>query len=243
MVDAPDSRSKGPPAFDEGPFEPTEAFSWAVGMLRADPHRIGLPLVLAAFAQVVIATLVERLLMGLVAILRETGAAPFVVGLFGAVARLLGAGALLVVSAYVFVRVYPFVLDVARGKPGTLMGGPLNRPLFTRMLVLLGTVWLAAAIGSLVCVLPGVLVLVFTGLSIPLLVDFDLGIPAALRGSVELTKPHWLPLLVFYFLSFVAILAGMLLCFIGAVLFSIPMFFLAHAYVYLRIQGEIPVPV
>jgi uncharacterized membrane protein len=244
MVDAPDSRFKGPPPnFDEGPFEPTEAFSWALGVLRSEPQRIGLPLVLAAFAQVVIATLVERLLGGLVALLGGMMTGSVVVGLLGVLARLFGAGTLLVVSAYVCVRVYPFVLDVARGKSARFMNGPLNRPLFVRVLALLGLVWVAAAIGSVVCILPGVFVVVSTGLSVPLLIDFDLSVAAALRGSVELTKPHWLSFFVFYFLSFVAILAGLLLCFIGAVLLSIPLVFLAHAYVYLRIQGETPVSV
>ncbi|MGC4069719.1 MAG: hypothetical protein QM784_34680 [Polyangiaceae bacterium] len=244
MVNAPDSRSNGlPPGFDEGPFEPTEAFSWALGVLRSEPQRIGLPLVLAAFAQVVIATLVERLLVGLVSLLGGMGTATFVVGLLGILSRLFGAGVLLVVSAYVCVRVYPFVLDIARGKSTRFSSGPLNRPLFVRVLVLLAVVWVATAIGSLVCVLPGVFIVVSTGLSVPLLIDFDLSVAAALRGSIELTKPYWLSLFVFYFLSFIAVLAGLLLCFIGAVLFSIPLVFLAHAYVYLRLQGETPVSV
>jgi uncharacterized membrane protein len=66
---------------------------------------------------------------------------------------------------------------------------------------------------------------------------------AAFRGSIELAKPYLASLFVFCLLCFVAVVAGMLLCFAGAVVVTIPAVFLAHAYVYFRVHGETPVSV
>jgi uncharacterized membrane protein len=244
MAQESNHRADGPgPFFEEGPFEPMEALAWGLAVLKAEPERVGLPLVLAGFAIVISGTVIPALLSGIASLLTAAAPQSFLSAAIAVVARLVGAGVSVVVSAYVMTGVYPFVLNVARGRPVQLVDLFRHQDKFARCLGLLCIVSLATTAGSALCVLPGAAVVVFTCMSMLMLVDLDMPVVAALRGSYELVRAHLAPVVVFCLLSFAAILVGALLCFAGAVLVSIPVVFLAQAYVYLRLHGETPVTV
>jgi len=237
-----DQTHQQPPVFDAGPFEPTEAFAWGFAVLRTEPQRIGLPLIVAAFAMVVSATAVPSMLNGLVSAVTSGAPDSVLANSLTALARLFGAGVALCVCAYVSTGVYPFVLNVARGRPVEFTDLFRHQRFATRAVLMLGTISIATAIGSALCLLPGVLCVVATSMAMPLLLDADMTVVGALRGSYELTRPHLMSVFVLCVFGLVAILAGMLLCFAGAVFVTIPVTLLAQAYAFLRLQGEHPVP-
>jgi uncharacterized membrane protein len=242
MAYAPENRPDGSaPHFDEGPFEPLEALSWGWSVLRAAPERIGVPLVVASFIVVISATLIPSILGGLARFVVGSDPETFLGTVLIGVSRLFGFAISLFVSAYVSTGVYPFVLNVARGKPVEISDLLKHQDKFSRCLGLTFAMGVAIGIGSAFCVVPGAAVLIFTSLAMPLLVDLDMSVVAALRASYELVRVHFAPVAVFCVLSFVVILVGTLLCFAGAVLVSIPVVLLAQAYVYLRLHGETPV--
>jgi hypothetical protein len=242
MAYTPESRPDGSaPRFDEGPFEPLEALSWGWSILRAAPERIGIPLVVASFIVVISATLVPSILGGLARFVVGSDPETFLGTVLIGVARLFGFTISLLVSAYVSTGVYPFVLNVARGKPVEMSDLWRHQDKFPRCLGLTLVMGVATTIGFAFCVVPGAVVVIFTSLAMPLLVDLDMSVIAALRASYELVRVHFGAVAVFCVLSFVVILVGLLLCFAGAVLVSIPVVLLAQAYVYLRLHGESPV--
>jgi hypothetical protein len=229
-----------PPRFEEALFEPTEAFSWAFALFREEPQRVGLPLVVLGFALVAAGTIIPSLLSGAMGLLAAL--APDSLGIvFRGLAHLLSAGVNLLVGAYVCSVGYPFVLNVARGRPVAFADLFLPRPLSARIIVLYFVVTAATAMGTALCVLPGVFCMAATFMAMPLLIDQELAPAVALRRSWELAQRQLLPLLIFCLFCILAVGAGMLLCFVGAVFVSLPVVFLAQAYVYLRLTGETPI--
>lgn len=230
----------GPQQFEQALFEPTEALSWAFALFRSEPQRVGLSLIVLGFVLVAGATVIPSLLSGAMGLLAAL--APDSLGfVFRGLAHLLSAGVNLLTGAYVCSVGYPFVLNVARGRPVDFTDLFQPRPLSARVVVLYFVIVVAMTVSTALCVLPGVFCLLATSMAMPLLIDHELAPAVALRQSWALAQRQLLPLLIFCLLCILAVGAGMLLCFVGAVFVSIPVVFLAHAYVYLRLTGETPI--
>jgi uncharacterized membrane protein len=143
-------------------------------------------------------------------------------------------------QALVMGGIVDFSLQVARGKKpafGVVFGGPRY---FVPMLVGMLVLAIAIGFGLLLCLVPGVILALGCLLWSNIVVDRGVGGIDALKQSWELTKGHKGSLFVFTLLAGLIMLAGVLACCIGAVLVSMPLFSIATAYVYLKLQGEEP---
>lgn len=146
----------------------------------------------------------------------------------------------LLVQAYMMGGITEVALRVARGEAtnvGDVFSGGKH---FGAFLVGHIVYSLLIAIGSLLCIVPGVIVALGTCLYGMLIVDRKLSGIDALKASWELTNGHKVQLLIFGVIAMLATAAGYIACFVGAVVASFPVIFVALAYVYLRLQGEQP---
>jgi uncharacterized membrane protein len=242
MVINPKTRSEGPtPRFEEAPFDPIEALCWGGRVLKEEPERVGLPLVFACFVVVFASVVVPTILSGIANLIAETIQVPFLGTILVVIARLVGATLSLVVAAYASTGVYPFVLNVARGRPVEFWDLFRHTDRFPRCCALLFCISIGVIFGIALCVLPGIAVIVITFMTMPLIVDGDLTVIESLKKSYELARSNFILMSFFCLLCFGAILLGLVLCLAGAVLVAGPIVLLAQAYVFLRLRGETPV--
>lgn len=147
-----------------------------------------------------------------------------------------------VLGAYMAGGIVSFVLNVARGKPvefGDVFSGGKY---LGRMLVAGFCGGIAAGIGFLLCIVPGVIVAL--GISQYQYVVVDQGQPGidSLKQSWEMTKGQKMNIFLFGLIAFGVIIAGVIACGIGVLLGSMPVLMHGGAYVYLTLKGERPVP-
>jgi uncharacterized membrane protein len=138
---------------------------------------------------------------------------------------------------------YPYLLNLARGRAVEFSDAWHLGPQLGRALVLTAMVVVATALGSLFCAIPGIAVVVVTSTAFPLLFDHEVDALTALRESFERTKAHPIQMLFFGLMCVGTTLIGIALCVVGAVLVSAPIVLLAQIYVHLRLEGESPVRV
>jgi uncharacterized membrane protein len=146
----------------------------------------------------------------------------------------------LFVGSYIAGGVASFVLKVARGQPVSFGEVFSGGKYFGRMIVGSVGFYVATAIGLILCIVPGYIVML--GLSMYTFLIVDQGLPGidALKKSWELTKGHKVNIFVFGLLGFLVILAGALACGIGILLVSYPMLMIGASYIYLKLKGEEP---
>jgi uncharacterized membrane protein len=165
---------------------------------------------------------------------------PSFLGLLGSLVSATGSLVGLVVGSYLAGGIASFALKVARGQPVAFGDVFAGGPYFGRMFVAAFCGAIAVIIGSILCLVPGIIV----GLGISqysyLVVDQGLGGIDALKKSWEITNGHKLNLFLFGLLAFLVVIAGYIACLIGALLGSLPILTIAAAYIYLRIKGEQP---
>lgn len=146
----------------------------------------------------------------------------------------------LFIGSYMAGGIVSFALKVARAQPVAFGDVFSGGKYFGRMLV--GTIgmYIAAAIGFVLCIVPGYIVML--GLSMFMFLIVDQGLPGidALKKSWAMTNGHKVNLFVFGLLGFLVILAGVLACGVGVLLVSYPMLIVGAAYIYLKLKGEEP---
>lgn len=108
----------------------------------------------------------------------------------------------------------------------------------------LGTVLLAGvvvalmtAIGLVLCVIPGLIVLFYTQFTMFFVMDRGMGAIDAIKASAALVNQHVGTLVGFFFASLLAIVVGAIACLVGLVV-AIPVVILAQAYTYRKLQGD-----
>ena len=157
-------------------------------------------------------------------------------GLVQGVSSLVG----LLVGSYMAGGIASFALKVARGQPVSFGDVFSGGQYFGRMFVAAICASIVVVLGSILCLVPGIIV----GLGISqysyLVVDQGLGGVDALKKSWEMTNGHKLNLFLFGLLAFLVVIAGYIACLIGVLLGSVPILTVAAAYIYLRIKGEQP---
>ena len=146
----------------------------------------------------------------------------------------------LFVGSYIAGGVVSFGLKVARGQPVVFGDVFSGGKYFGKVLV--GTIgmYIAAAIGFVLCIVPGYIVML--GLCMFTFLIVDQGLPGidALKKSWEMTNGHKVNLFVFGLLGFLVIIAGVLACGVGVLLGSYPMLIIGGSYIYLKLKGEEP---
>ena len=148
--------------------------------------------------------------------------------------------ALLISQAYIFAGMTQFALRVARGERpefGVVFGGGR---FFAPMLGATFLFELGVNIGSVLCVVPGLLLAGCWAAYSAFIVDKGMGPIAALSASWQATAPYRVNALVYALLCLLAYFAGVLACCVGALLVSVPMIVMGNAYIYLKLIGEQP---
>jgi uncharacterized membrane protein len=222
-----------------------EALTFGWEAIKSDYVGVAVPIVVASFA------------VGVV-----SGGVSFIMSLFrAALVRLLvegGVGEALVLSvasiginlvtqlfsmllqALIMGGIVDLCLRVCRGGKAplstVLSGARYFVPMFIGQLLMM----LAIFVGSLLCVVPGVILALGLLFWSYLVVDRGLGPVAALQRSWEITNGHKMNVFLFLVLACLVLLAGFVACCVGVLLVSAPVLSVATAYVYLRLNGESP---
>lgn len=219
-----------------------QAFRWAFEIYRSDLGKVALPVVVVETVVLLVAMVLPRLfasaLRGALGIVPTAGpdSVTYVQYL---VSGLLG----MVACAYAVSALYPYLLNLARGRPVELSEAFRPAPQFPAAILLVGVQMVAITLGTSLCALPGMAAVVLSTTALPALFDRDLEALAALKQSVEHTQANLGSMLFFGLLSIALTLVGVALCAVGAILVSLPIVMLAQIHVYLRLNGEIPIGV
>jgi hypothetical protein len=143
------------------------------------------------------------------------------------------------ISVYINIGLVAYAVKLARGQAASLAdafaGGPFLS-FFGGMLL----VGLGVGAGTLLCIVPGVILALGWYMFSYLIVDRRLGAIESLSTSWRVTKGHKVKLFVFMLLGMLVNLAGMLACGIG-LLVTVPITLIALPYIYLKLTGEEPV--
>jgi uncharacterized membrane protein len=131
-----------------------------------------------------------------------------------------------------------YALKLCRGEPngfGDLFsGGPFLSFLGAALLVLLGVLG-----GTILCIVPGVILALGWVFSRQLVVDGRAGALDSLKASWRMTTGHKVQLFVLMLFSIGVALAGLCACGVG-IFVAVPVIFFAHTGVYLRLIGQRP---
>jgi uncharacterized membrane protein len=142
----------------------------------------------------------------------------------------------LVAAIYVQAAFVSGNLAIADGRPvdiGSYLRPPRNfgSVIIAALLVGVGTV-----IGSILCVIPGLLFAFFAAYTIPYVIDRSLSPVDALKASFSTIKQHFGSALLSYIVVLVVMFIGGLIIVVGA-LISIPTAMLILTYTYRRLSG------
>ena len=97
-------------------------------------------------------------------------------------------------------------------------------------------VGIATFIGLVLCVLPGIAVIVFTAFTTAFVVDKKLGAVDAIKASVDLVKNNLGPAIVWMLLALVCAIVGAIACGVG-LLVAIPVILISQAYTVRALTG------
>jgi len=126
-------------------------------------------------------------------------------------------------------------LAVTEGRP-IVLGELLSFNKLGRIIlagILLG---IMTAIGLILCIIPGLIVIFFGSFFVYFILDQDLGAIDSIKASFSFVKDNVGNLLLLFILSLIAMFIGALLCGIG-LLVAYPVVFIAHAYAYKVLRG------
>ena len=157
-----------------------------------------------------------------------SGPASIAVSLIGWIVALVVGGA--IQSAY-----YSGILDIANGRPVTI--GSFFKPRNVGSVIIASLiVGVATSIGLALCVLPGLVVAIFTLFTVIALLDRNLSPVDAIKTSVDIAKNNFSQVLVTFLVILVVAIVGALLCGVG-LLVAIPVVALIEVYAYRKLSG------
>ncbi|HYO00400.1 MAG TPA: hypothetical protein VET27_00285 [Mycobacterium sp.] len=151
------------------------------------------------------------------------GAASLAMIFLGSLVTFVAVGA--ISSAY-----YAGLLDIANGQPVTI--GSFFRPRNVgSALVASLIIGVLTSIGQALCVIPGLLVSLFTLFALVSIVDRNLPPVDALKASFEMVKSNFVQVLLAWLIIAVIVTVGALLCGIGIIVaLPVAALFLVHTY-------------
>ncbi|WAC89605.1 hypothetical protein [Mycobacterium sp. Aquia_213] len=126
-------------------------------------------------------------------------------------------------------------LDIADGKPvsiGTFFKPRNLGPVFVVALL----VAFGAVVGSILCIIPGLIFAFLTLFAIPFVVDRSLSPVEAIKASIATTRANIGPALLSWLVQYAVVLVGELLCGVGMIV-AIPVAALIQIYTYRKLSG------
>jgi hypothetical protein len=218
------------------------AFAWKVVTTRFTT--VALPIAIGSVVQSIVGGIVGGIGTAALTVLQSQGAidadAIAVLNLaFQGVSTTFG----LVIGAFMMGGFVTTALKACRGQPTSFGDVFSGGRYFGRMLVGMIVSFILIAVGMVLCIVPGIIVALGIGLYNMLIVDQDMAGVDAVKKSWEMTKGHKLNIFLFGLIGIGVFLAGVLACGVGAVLVSLPMWWIGITSIYLRIKGEnLPTP-
>ena len=153
----------------------------------------------------------------------------------GIAALILSSLVQIVVSGVVASAYYGGLVDIANGQPVTV--GSFFRPRNVVSVVIASLiVGILTGIGVVLCILPGLLVTVFTLFSTVAIVDRNLSPIDGIKASIDITKAHFGKVLLAWLMSVALLAVGALLCGVG-LLVTAPLAYLFVVYTYRTLSG------
>ena len=219
-----------PPPQGGGPtnWDPIEAWRFGLQRMTADPVGVLGPLVVGLLIPVLF------VVPGYATNYREmlTNQQPgFSFSMFGG-----GLGSF-IATCFLMPGMVQFALNVARGVPyawGDIFGGGKH---FLSALVAYTLISAGVGLGFLCLIVPGVLLALCWALTLPVLVDRNLGPIDAMTQAWHLSSGHRGNLLLWGLIGIALSIVGMCACGVGW-LIAHAVGYIAWAYVYLRITGQ-----
>jgi uncharacterized membrane protein len=220
-----------------------EAVSFAWNAVIKDFGAIALPIAVACFVMILPSTAISMMRGLVVGILAGSGAVDEnTMQLANLVLAPISGVVNLVSQAFFMGGIVSFGLAVARGrKPefGEVFSGGKT---FGQLLVANLLFSMAAGLGFMLCIVPGVIFFLGCQFFYPEVVDKQKGAVDALKRSWEITNGHKMNLFVLALVLFGVGLLGLAACCVGALLVAGPVAVIAMAYTYLKLTGEEPTP-
>jgi uncharacterized membrane protein len=127
-------------------------------------------------------------------------------------------------------------LDLTEGR-SIDVGSIFSRIPFGPVLILAILTAVIEAVGFLLCILPGLVALLFLYFSTYFLLDRNLSPVDAMKASVDLVRRNLGTALVWSIVAFVVTLVGVCLCFVG-LLVTIPVATIGTAYTFKKLTGQ-----
>ena len=124
------------------------------------------------------------------------------------------------------------VVDGREASLGTMLEG------WDKVQVVVATilVGIATFIGIILCVLPGIAVIVFSAFTTAFVVDRKLGAVDAIKASINLVKNNFGPAILWMLLAFLCTVVGAIACGVG-LLVAIPVVLISQAYTLRALTG------
>jgi len=151
-------------------------------------------------------------------------------GVASIITMLLGYLVLFVVGGAISSAYYGGLLDIANGTPVEI--GSFFKPRNVGSVLIASLlVGIATSIGSFLCVIPGLIVTIFTLFTTVSIVERGLSPIDGIKASIDIVKANFVPALLTWLITLVIVGVGALLCGIG-LLVAAPVagLFLVHAY-------------
>ncbi|WP_197517839.1 hypothetical protein, partial [Mycobacterium sp. E796] len=229
----------GPPAFSIG-----EAFSWAWGKFTQN------------VAPLVVSTLIYAVLIGIAyAVIAfgggmgSTTTSTNVDGYTTATTSIGTGGMILMIVGYVLIYAvgifaqsafYSGCLDIADGRQVSI--GSFFKPRNLGNVILAAIIiGILTSIGSVLCVIPGLIVGIFAQFTIPFIIDRSQGAIEGLKSSFTTVQSNFVNALLVWLVSAAAVLVGFLACGLG-ILVGAPVAALIGIYGYRKLSGGQVVP-
>lgn len=127
-------------------------------------------------------------------------------------------------------------LDLTEGRPLDV-GGIFSRIPIAQMLLLALITSVVTAVGFALCILPGIVALLFFYFASYFLLDRDLTAVDAIKASVDLVRRRPGDAIVWAIVAFLVSIVGVCLCVVG-LLVTYPVSMIGTAYTYKRLTGQ-----
>jgi len=156
-------------------------------------------------------------------------------GFASSIVIILGLVVLFVVAAVIQSAYMSGALDIVNGRPVTI--GSFFTPRNVGNVIIAGLiVGILAAIGYVLCVIPGIAVGIFTMFTIVALLDRNLAPIDAIKASFEIAKANFGQVLLTWLVMAAIAAVGALLCGVGLIV-AIPVAVLVEVYAWRRLSG------
>lgn len=233
----------GGPGF--APFSVGDALSWAWNKFSKN----AVPLIVATLAYAIAGGVVGWIFQALAIAVSPDRTATMNDGSISMGVSYSGAGAgilfvgevvLLILGAAISAAYYVGLLNIANGQQTEI--GSFFKPRNIAQMVLLSLiVGILTTIGLVLCVIPGLAVILFMFFAQVSLIDRNISAIDAIKTSFDIVKANFGPVILVWLLSVLLVLVGLLLCGVG-LLVAGPVAALMNVYTYRRLSGGMVAP-